>query len=500
VSVDPLIEGPMWVASGLDESRGLYPLRVEGAIGSLVELLLPGVITTTTGARYFGLHTLAWADAERRELGDAEAEEFVRRCEVVMAAASWAHGQDGGHVRRVPEAHGEGNMPRYIDGGVLRVAAAAEPGAYSNGGFAGTYAASERVIGLLRGGWPPRTGPRVDLGPLTKGLGDVLELAREDEVPLDVLTSATHLCPCRAAGSADGEWLRQVMFERADPAVEGDRNRQITAMMLLEALEGGPHGDPEGEFRLRHGYGPAIPEGDAEARARRGWRAAILRNSCVSAWRHIWSWLSEQLVGDQLSIDDLADRLADAVPARRVSDLIDSLPQRKDATGLLPVEEELRWSDEPVPQRSLRLLALGAQRLQDLDDDTRSAFLGRSRDDLGPLWVDSQLREHADAALADFARDLVTTLVRRAHRVAHSKMRLDRTTLKPYLPTRLRDRDGLLWVVGAEPDAEVSLRGWTLAQVLTALGAIDRPDGEYEVSADGALLVERIRASLGAPA
>jgi hypothetical protein len=117
----------------------------------------------------------------------------VRRCEVVMAAASWAHGQDGGHVRRVHEAHGEGNMPRYIDGGVLRLAAAAEPGAYSNGGFAATYAASERVIGLLRGGWPPRTGPRADLGPLTEGLGDVLELAREDEAPLDALTSATHV-------------------------------------------------------------------------------------------------------------------------------------------------------------------------------------------------------------------------------------------------------------------------------------------------------------------
>src|SRR3954453_18020366 len=97
----------MWVASGLDESRGLYPLRVEGAIGSLVELLLPGVITTTTGARYFALHTLAWADAERRELDDVTAEAFVRRCEVVVAAASWSHSQHGGHVRRVPDAHGE---------------------------------------------------------------------------------------------------------------------------------------------------------------------------------------------------------------------------------------------------------------------------------------------------------------------------------------------------------------------------------------------------------
>ena len=96
----------MWVASGLDESRGLYPLRVEPAVGRLVEKLLPGVITTTTGARYYALHALAWAEAQERELDAAAAAAFVRRCEVVMAAASLAHGfSPGGHDRRVPEAH-----------------------------------------------------------------------------------------------------------------------------------------------------------------------------------------------------------------------------------------------------------------------------------------------------------------------------------------------------------------------------------------------------------
>ncbi len=45
-----LVEGPAWVASGLEESPGRYPLRVEPAAGRLVEKLLPGVITTTTGA------------------------------------------------------------------------------------------------------------------------------------------------------------------------------------------------------------------------------------------------------------------------------------------------------------------------------------------------------------------------------------------------------------------------------------------------------------------
>jgi len=56
-----LVEGPTWTCSGLNESAGLYPLRVEPSVGRLVERLLPGVITTTTGARYYGLHTLACA-------------------------------------------------------------------------------------------------------------------------------------------------------------------------------------------------------------------------------------------------------------------------------------------------------------------------------------------------------------------------------------------------------------------------------------------------------
>lgn len=107
-----LVEGPFWVASGLDESRGRYPLRVEPAVGRLVEKLLPGVITTTTGARYYGLHALAWSDAHDRELDAVLAAEFVRRCEVVMATASLAHAAaPGGHVRQVPSAHGSDRIP-----------------------------------------------------------------------------------------------------------------------------------------------------------------------------------------------------------------------------------------------------------------------------------------------------------------------------------------------------------------------------------------------------
>ena len=271
MTIDQLVEGPSWVASGLDESSGLYPLRVEPAVGRLVERLLPGVITTTTGARYFGLHTLAWSDAHARHLPDDEAEGFVRRCEVVVAAASLVHGQtEAGHARRVPAAHGEDRIHRFVDGGTLDVTAAPEPRGYSKGGFAGTYAAPERTIGLLRGTWPPGPGAAVDPCSLREGLGDVLVAARRPTLTLNQLQDLRHLCPCAVADAPDGRWLRRVMFEQVNADIEGDVNRQITALMLLEALDDGAHADPERAFRLRR-----LRRGDRRG-VRRGNRAARL--------------------------------------------------------------------------------------------------------------------------------------------------------------------------------------------------------------------------------
>ena len=129
---DEMVEGPAWTYSGLNESAGLYPLRVEPAVGRLVERLLPGVTTTTTGGRYYGLHTLAWSVAESEGLEVDRAEDLVRRCEVVLAAASWGHAQSDAHRRRVPEAHGLGKIGNFIDqAGSLDLAKAAAPGGYT---------------------------------------------------------------------------------------------------------------------------------------------------------------------------------------------------------------------------------------------------------------------------------------------------------------------------------------------------------------------------------
>jgi hypothetical protein len=155
-----LVEGPAWAWTGMNESGGLYPLSVEQAVSRQVGRLLPGVITTTTGARYYGLHSLAWADAQDREMEREAAEEFVRRCEVVMAGAYLACGETDGHRRRIPAAHGVDALERFIDDGALDVASAAARGGFSKGGFAGTYRGAEVTLRLLAPGDPPTRGSR----------------------------------------------------------------------------------------------------------------------------------------------------------------------------------------------------------------------------------------------------------------------------------------------------------------------------------------------------
>jgi hypothetical protein len=84
-------------------------------------------------------------------------------------------------------------------------------------------------------------------------------------------------------------------------------------------------------------------------------------------------------------------------------------------------------------------------------------------------------------------------LVRRAKRVALSKMYLTRSG-KPFVPTRLRDRDGVLSVRGEEGAGDVALRTDTLADVLAGLDILTRnAAGQYLPSERG----EALRARLG---
>lgn len=489
MAVEDFVEGPAWTGFGIQESAGRYPLRVEGAVSSVVGRLLPGVITTTRHARMYSLHTLAWAEARERDLDRPAAEELVRRCEVVIAAIHHFHRP---HRVDLSSAHGEGHLDAFLSADRFDVEAAAQLSGLSARGFADVYQGPCVRIGALTDESFPRPGVRADVAAIRGGLGGLLDLADRSSLTADELRAAGSLCLCEAAGAADGGWLRRVLVEDTGDRLS-DRRRQLTCLLLLDALHDGPSSDATAAFRDRWAFG--LPEGDPEADDRAMvaalWRSAALRNFSVGAWRALWRWLAAQLNDEPMTAHQLGDRLADALEDVTVSAMLAGLPDRMDGPAVLAAERELAaldWS----PMRAVRELALGAQRLRDLQGPTLKAFIGTDPNDLGPRWVDGLLSESSDRRVRDIGRELAVMLVRRAQRVALSKMYLTKDG-RPFVPSRLRDRDGILSVRGEEGAGDVALRMDSLADVLAGIGLLNvREDHAFIVSERGEALRARL--------
>jgi hypothetical protein len=489
--VEEQVEGPAWTGFGLEESAGRYPLRVETAVSRIVEQLSPGVITTTRHARMYCVHALVWAEAEDRGIDEDAAKELLRRCEVVVAAIHHFHDP---HQIALSIAHGEERMGRFLDGERFDVVGAARPGGLSKNGFAGVYQGPCVRIGALSPDKPPRRGLRADLSALREGLGDLLELAKHDVLDGGTLRKASHLCLCEAAHASDGRWLRRILVEDAERDRSDDRNRQLTCLLLLETLHEHPSLDPARAFRERWAFGGPLgdPASDQRAMVSSMWRAAALRNYSVGAWRALWRWLANELNENPMTAEDLGEHFAESLNDISVGELLADLPGRMNGEVILAAEAGI--ADEPwTTMNAIRQLAVGAGRLNDLGGQTLKAFVGTDSADLGPRWVADLLEEGKDGMIRGLARDLALILVRRAKRVALSKMYLTRSG-RPYVPTRLRDRDGILSVRGEEGEGEVALRTGTLADVLAGLGVLTVDDrGAYLPSQLG----EELRARLG---
>lgn len=488
MTIEPLVEGPAWTGFGIQESAGRYPLRVETAVSNVVGRLLPGVITTTRHARMYAIHCLGWAAAGERELDRPGGEALIRRMEVVATAIHHLHDH---HRIELSSAHGEGEVSHFLSDGRLDLAAAAQSGGMSRNGFAGVYHGPCVAIGGLTDEAIPRPGERSDVAQLREALSELLTFADQDHIPEAELRSAGHLCLCEAAAAPDGRWLRRVLA--GEPSNAQDRNRQLTCGLLLDTLHGQPSQYPEAAFRDRWAFGPpeGSPEHSERAMVAALWRAAGLRNFSVAAWRALWRWLTDQLNADPMTAQHLGDRLADALDDLSVDALFDELPDRMDGDNVLRAELELSALDW-TPTRAVRELALGARRLDDLGGPTLKAFVGTDSNDLGPRWVQGLLGEAAGRHVRDVGRELAVILVRRAQRVALSKMYLTRDG-HPFVPTRLRDRDGVLSVYGQEGAGDVALRIGSLADVLAGAGLIDLGDHQtYAPSERGEALRVRL--------
>jgi hypothetical protein len=486
-----LVSGPAWSKPGLDIVGGRYPLRVERHLSRLVDGLLPGVITTTPHARSYALHTLVWAEAMARGLDAPDAIDLMRRCEVVLASVTLQH---TAHATWIPEPHGAFVIGRAMEeAGHVDVAALAAPQSYSQNawGFAGVYLGSEQRLGLLEGGSPPSPGPRSNYALLSEALGDVVELAGQDTLDLASLASASHLCACAGPTASDGEWLRSVLVSPAplEGFEQADQARRSTAQLLGRVLVPSSPAAPQDRFRHTLAFGDFI-ERDPVASLlpiAQAWRGAILRYYSVGAWRRLWSWLVD-LLGEPSPVRFLADQLADALPAVSVQAMLDALPDRAARGVLLPLEDDLRsahWAPDPLTE--VQLLAIGALRLDDLSDRSLVAFAGSGReDDLGPHWFRAQLEARRSESLRDFGRWLAEMMVQRAQRVALTKMEFNRSTGRFWIPSRIRERAGLISRRSPEGWADVGLRIDTFSSVLAGCGVFERlEDGMWRLTPNG---------------
>ena len=133
---------------------------------------------------------------------------------------------------------------------------------------------------------------------------------------------------------------------------------------------------------------------------------------------------------------------------------------------------------------------MGALRTGDLEGAALKTFVGTETDDLGPRWVLDLLETNRKKKIRDLASDLAVLLVRRAKRVAFSKMYLTRSG-HPFVPSRLRDRDGLLSINGEEGAGPVALRTDSLVSILSELDLLKVDTGGVVPSDRGRIFLSR---------
>ncbi|AVT30217.1 hypothetical protein C6361_12740 [Plantactinospora sp. BC1] len=492
-----LVAGAAWSAKAdSPEDTGRQPLAVEAVTAAHASELVPGVITTTPHARYLSLHARVAIEAERRGWSSSHRPDFrrlLRRCEVVLAAASLHHlnRDQEQHQRRAGwrNPHGVNTIAKALDkhGGVHLDQLAQDYSTVAEG-FYGTYGGIEATLSLINPGTIPEPGQAADAEALS-ALDRIVDLADGPAALAEAdLAGTADLCLCAVSGAADGTALRRAYFDPRGPDPELAAVHRASAAVLVAALAGQQVDDNVDLLMDRlccytADLAGVLASTDHEAHALR-WRGALLRNWSVWAWRMIWAKLVAPLKKPGTR-KDAADMFVAGLPNIAVRQALrDELPPTMDAGGVLKPAEHIlndqvgRNGGEWSALQLLQLLAVGARRAGELDGLSRNAFLRYDESSMGPGWVRGWIDEHTDQPLPDAARSLTLGLFNRAEKVSRDKMQWTRTGLR--MPTRLRVVGDRLRLEGREGDAAASLRLETFASVLHQLGVLER-------SGDGSL-------------
>lgn len=442
---------------------------------SQVGVLVPGVTAVTPHARYYTLHTLIADEAQRRGLVAAEAQQLLRRAEVVLAAVSLAHDCPDGFGK----PHGGDRIRRELEAGEIDLPSASAPGAYAQSawGFWGPYRGPEALLGLT--GWQDKgmaTGPEAPLSSIRQALNPILDLARRETLTAWDIANQSELCLCRCRDAADGASLRAILLQPdADPASNAGR-RSATIKLLLRGFQ------VTGIDRVTADLAPWVAFDEdlmddpvcGTLQVTRAWRGVVLRSWSVLAWRDLWAELVNYFDGLS-TVAGLAEPFADSLPECTVRQFRDGLPAVDRDSRPLPAEIEPGLEDDYF-RWCVSLLFLGAARVGRLEERVAAYFESprEAHQELTPSWLAERLEEWADRPIRDFAVWLTQLLVARSQRVALRKARFDKKRGEFLVPSRVFVRDELIFRDTVESGGAVGFRWGPLTTVMAGAGLCHR--------------------------
>ncbi|QDB79590.1 hypothetical protein FE251_09555 [Georgenia wutianyii] len=498
-SESPPVVGPGWVDTKVSPIMGLFPLAVERYLNAAVAVHAPGVTTVTTGARYYALHGLAAHEKASKGLSDAQAQDLMRRIEVVFGLACLVHAHSDQHPEDWNvEAHGADFLRARLNEGpvYLDQAAGVGTGTYAKAswGFWGPYRGSEMTLKVLdtKGLCP---GDRYDDAAVRGALSGVLDVAERGQVSADDVAHLGSACLCQTRYGSDGDWLANLFA--------GDRHGEGVGHILGETMAmfanaiGTARIDDEDDLYRFAMYHPAhldLPEPD-DRQIRRRWRGIVMRAESVTAWRYLWADLCSLLPAQgAMPVHELRQWLADHAPVGTVADFASLLPATRDAAGVpLPAERDPSLDHLPEPIRRIAVILLGARRLDELTGAELLGFQGppdrpEAVEELSPYWVRAVTRNWANRSLRDFSSYLVDTMLNRSQRVALRKSRYHAKSGRFTIPARVNVRDDLVFRVYGETPRRPGLRWRQLLSMGRQVGLFDRADGVWTLGQRGELL------------
>jgi hypothetical protein len=217
-------------------------------------------------------------------------------------------------------------------------------------------------------------------------------------------------------------------------------------------------------------------DGLSQLDARHAWTGLVLRSQSVGAWRDLWSWLVGQLgVLTSTSLPSLTVGAGLGLAAAETDPSLDSLGE---------------------PGKYLALLFLGAARGATLNDHQAPYFEHPTEErgkQLTPTWLHDRIREWSDLPMRDFGVWLVKVLVDRSQWVAMRKARYERSTGTYKVPTRVFERDGMVFKDSNEGGGQIALRWSNAMSIMAGMGLVERDTKQaWTVTPTGAAARDRV--------